>query len=221
MDSARKETTISNVYYNVSDGFGSIGETLRKAKVLDKSITLGDVKAFLDKQEIRQTKKNKRYNSFVPAGRLEQIQIDLADFGKPASAFRYGLVAIDSFSKYLSVIPIANKTSRETAGALDRVLQQLGIPATVMTDEGGEFQASFKERLQYYDIEHVVTRAPPIFVERAIRTVKEGLELRMKALNTKSWHTLVNAVVDKYNGQKHSTIGMSPTEALLGTTLRS
>ena len=138
MDSARKETTISNVYYDVSGGFGSIGETLRKAKVLDKSITLGDVKAFLDKQEIRQTKKNKRYNSFVPAGRLEQIQIDLADFGKPASAFRYGLVAIDSFNKYLSVIPIANKASRETAGALDRVLQQLGIPATTMTDEGGE-----------------------------------------------------------------------------------
>ena len=126
----------------MSDGFGSIGETLRKTRVLDKSITLGDVKAFLDKQEIRQTKKNKRYNSFVPAGRLEQIQIDLADFGKPASAFRYGLVAIDSFSKYLSVIPIADKTGRETAGALDHVLQQLGMPATVMTDEKGE---SFKQ----------------------------------------------------------------------------
>ena len=135
---------------------------------------------------------------------MEQIQIDLADFGKPASAFRYGLVAIDSFSKYLSVIPIANKTSRETANALDHVLQQLGIPATVMTDEGGEFQASFKERLQYYDIEHVVTRTPPIFVERAIRTVKEGLELRMKALNTKSWHTLVKTAVDKYKYQTHS-----------------
>ena len=129
MDSAHKATTISSVYYDVSGGFGSIGETLRKAKVLDKSITLGDVKAFLDKQEIRQTKKNKRYNSFVPARRWEQIQIDLADFGKPASAFRYGLAAIDSFSKYLSVIPIANNPSRGTVGTLDHVLQQLGIPA--------------------------------------------------------------------------------------------
>ena len=215
MDLEAKDRIISAVYYDLTQGFGSVGETLRKARVLDRRITLADVKTFMDKQEIRQTKKPKRYNNFIPEGRLEQIQIDLADFGKRASTFRYGMVAIDSFSKHLAVIPLRGKSSRETAAALDEVLQRLGLSATCLTDEGGEFRAEFEARLKYYEIEHVVTRTPPIFVERVIRTVKEGLELRMRALNTSAWHTLVDAVVGKYNGAKHTTIGMAPEEAVL------
>ena len=43
MDAAGKEKTISAVYYDLAQGFGSIGETLRKARVLDRSVTLADV----------------------------------------------------------------------------------------------------------------------------------------------------------------------------------
>ena len=42
-----------------------------------------------------------------------------------------------------------------------------------MVDEGGEFQAAFAERLKYYEVELKVTRTPPVFVERSIRTIKE------------------------------------------------
>ena len=212
-----KEQVISKVYYDVRSGFGSIAETLRKAREQDKHITRTDVKSFLDKQAVRQEKKPNRYNSFVPEGRLEQIQVDLADFGKASSRYRYGLVAVDSFTKHVAVVPMMRKTSASTAAALDTVLQLLGLPATVLTDEGGEFQASFEEKLRCYEIQHVVTRTPPIFVERVIRTIKENLEPRMDALKTQEWHTLMQAVVDKYNNTKHTTIGMTPEQARSST----
>ena len=61
----------------------------------------------------------------------------------------------------------------------------------------------------------ITTRTPPVFVERAIRTVKEWLLLRMNALNNKNWYRLVQDVVTKYNNRKQTTIGMTPLEALL------
>ena len=172
---AGKDAIISKIYYDVASGFGSIAETLRKVREVDKSITKEEVKRFLDKQEVRQKKKPARYNSFVPAGRLEQIQTDLSDFGKPRTEFRYGLVAIDIFSKHLTVVPIHDKTSSSTSAALDRVAQTLGMPATVLTDEGGEFQGDFQTRLRYYEIDHVVSRTPPIFVEREPSGLKKRI----------------------------------------------
>ena len=215
MEMTKKDAVLKKVFYDVTSGFGSIADTLRQAKLQDASITRVDVKRYLDKQEIRQSKKPKRYNSFIPSGRLEQIQIDLADFGKAQSEFRYGLVAVDIFTKHLEVIPLNGKTSAVTAQALDQVISRLGHPAVVLTDEGGEFQGVFEQRLKYYAIEHVVTRTPPIFVERVIRTIKEGLELRMKALSTHAWHTLIQGVVTKYNNAKHTAIGMTPLQARL------
>ena len=120
MEMTKKDTVLKKVFYDVTSGFGSIADTLRQAKLQDASITRDDVKRYLDKQDIRQSKKPKRYNSFIPSDRLEQIQIDLADFGKAQSEFRYGLVAVDICTKHLEVIPLNGKTSAVTAQARER-----------------------------------------------------------------------------------------------------
>ena len=52
MDLDAKDRIISAVYYDLTQGFGSIDETLRMARVLDRSITLADVKTVMDNQEI-------------------------------------------------------------------------------------------------------------------------------------------------------------------------
>ncbi len=50
-----QETIIRQVYYNES-GFGSIAETYQEAKKILDTITLNDVKEFLEKQKTRQIK---------------------------------------------------------------------------------------------------------------------------------------------------------------------
>jgi hypothetical protein len=208
-----KERVISRIYYDVREGFGSIDATLRRARAVDPTITREDVRRFLNKQEVRQRKKPNRYNSFVPNSRLDQIQIDLADFSSRGTTHRYALVAIDSFTKEAAVVPIRDKMSETTAKALDTALDKLGLPDSLVTDEGGEFQGAFARRLEYYSLRHQVLRTPPIFVERLIRTIKEKIDVRLRARGVHDWTTMLNAVVNQYNHTKHTTTGMTPLEA--------
>ncbi|OYV32737.1 MAG: hypothetical protein B7Z80_26030 [Rhodospirillales bacterium 20-64-7] len=209
-----KERVISRVYYDLRAGFGSIAQTLQQARAIDPSITREDVSRFLNKQEIRQRKKPNRYNSFVPNARLDQIQIDLADFTGRSPVHRYGLVAIDSFTKEATVVPLVDKNSETTARALDEVLRKLGLPNALVTDEGGEFQGAFQRRLNYYSVRHQVLRTPPIFVERLIRTLKEKIELRLRASpGARNWTAVIAPVLAQYNSTKHTTTGMTPLQA--------
>ena len=57
---------------------------------------------------------------------------------------------------------------------LQQVVQTLGIPCYVYSDDGSEFKAEFKQRLDYYDVDKVVSRKHAYFVERLIRTLKRG-----------------------------------------------
>ena len=75
-----KDATISKVYYDLERGFCSIAKTLAEARKVDESIKREDVKSFLDKQELRQTKKRRSDNSFIPFAPLEEFQFDLADW---------------------------------------------------------------------------------------------------------------------------------------------
>ena len=50
-----KDKIIRQVYYSES-GFGSIGETYKDAKKILNTITLNDVKDFLERQKTRQIK---------------------------------------------------------------------------------------------------------------------------------------------------------------------
>jgi hypothetical protein len=214
---------LRSVYYNVDTGFGGIDATLRQARALDPSITRADVRKFLEAQEIRQRKKPKRYNSFVPSGRLDQIQVDLADFGadKKSSGSkdeepkaRYGFVAIDSFTKRAVVVPIRDKTGASSAPALEVALRVLGLPDTLVSDEGGEFQApEFKQVLRYFALDHLALRTPPIFVERFIRTLKEKIAVRLLAKRGKHWTDVLAPVLRQYNMAPHTTTGLPPLEA--------
>ena len=209
-----KDRVISAVYYDVHTGFGSIEHTLRQAREIAPNIKREDVKRFLDRQEVRQRKRPNRYNSFIPNGRLDQIQVDLADFGGRAGPLRYGFVAIDSFTKQAAVVPIKTKTGESTGPALEEVLKVLGLPNSLVSDEGGEFQApAFKKVLTYYSLSHLTLRTPATFVERLIRTLKEKIDVRLRALGRGNWTTVIKPVVALYNNTLHTTTGFTPLQA--------
>jgi hypothetical protein len=123
------------------------------------------------------------------------------------------LVAIDVFSKMASVQPIMSKRPADTAEALDDIVLELGIPATVMTDEGGEFEGAFAERLRYYDAQHLFQRPHAYFAERFIRTLKEWLLKRQRARGG-TWVENLPAVMRRCSEVvEHSATGMTPEDA--------
>ena len=53
---SEKDSVIRGIYYDKDDGFDSVINTYRKANKVLNSITVADVKTFLDKQKLRQNK---------------------------------------------------------------------------------------------------------------------------------------------------------------------
>ena len=62
----------------------------------------------------------------------------MADFSNYGGV-RYGLGAIDDFSKKLCIVPLESRRGGDMAQALDVVVQPLGVPVRFVSDEGGEF----------------------------------------------------------------------------------
>ena len=168
------------------------------------------MQAWLAKQEARQIRKRNQYNSFVPSMPMEQIQVDLADMGT-RSKNRFAFVAIDPYTKKADAVPIPNKLPGTTAKALDEALKDLGPdwPAFCLHDEGGEFEGAFSKRLQWYEIQQIRLRTHPRFVERFIRTLKDGVRSRREA-HGGDWTKYVEAVLRKYNSSVHSAVAQAP-----------
>ena len=104
------EAIIKEVY---ESNFGTAYETYKEAVKKDNSIRLQDVKDYLSKRDDIQVKyKPKSYNSFVSPGANFEYEIDIMDIEAKGSTSdtRYGLVAIDNFTKIAEVIPIKNRT---------------------------------------------------------------------------------------------------------------
>ena len=112
------------------------------------------------------------------------------------------------------MIPLKTQSSEQTAKALEQIFEKdIGIPLQVYNDEGGEFVANFSKKLEYYDVEQKISRTPPAFVERAIRTVKEKVLERQETLGIKDWTEAAKYVVEQYNDEEHTTTKVAPNDA--------
>ena len=104
----RRQKTIKDIY---ETNFGTAYETYKEAVKKDSSIRLQDVKDYLSSREDKQTHfKYKKYNSFVSPGAKFEFEVDILDvlarIPNPSKVPRYGLVAIDNFTKVADIMPI-------------------------------------------------------------------------------------------------------------------
>ena len=102
-----KEEIISKIYHDPA-GYGSVKQTYLEARAKDPSITYADVQKRLSKA-VDQKKQLKGYNSFIANEPKEEYQIDLfflkrSDF--PTEDYIGGVLAIDIFSRFITIIPI-------------------------------------------------------------------------------------------------------------------
>ena len=213
---AARQNIIKQVYENPRTGFGNQADTLRQARARDPNITRQDVKTFMDGLITREDRPQRGYNSYVPPEPMHQLQVDLADMGSFARGpYPYMLVAIDTFTKKATAVPMKDKTAKTAADAWNKVITDLGIPSYVYSDDGTEFKREFKEKLDYWDIEKLVSRGHAIVAERAIRTLKEALVRRLSAGvgRRNQWHLLLPNVLEQYNTRKHAGTSVTPNEA--------
>ena len=172
-------------------------------------------------QVVKELHKPARYKfkrrRFIQYGLDDTFASDLAQLDRYArenKGFKYILVVIDCFFKFLWTRPLKSKNAKDVTNAMSHILNQSKrIPKKLLTDNGKEYyNASFQRLMEKHHIHHYSTFSPlkASIAERVIRTIKEKL-FRLFTLNgNHKWIDLIGNITDTYNKTKHSTIGMKP-----------
>ena len=169
----------------------------------------------------RPARKNFKRRRFIQYGLDDTFATDLAQLDQYAQEnrdYKYILVVIDCFSKYLWTRPLKSKSAVDVAKAMENIFRSSNrIPKKVISDNGREYyNAQFQAVMKKYGIHHYSTFSPlkASIAERVIRTLKEKL-FRLFTLNgNHEWIGLLERVTDDYNSTKHRTIGMEPKKVV-------
>jgi transposase InsO family protein len=178
--------------------------------------TLSKINEFLKSLEVNQVLTKRRGDiSFVAEGPLEQFQIDLVYMPKSwfNNGFKYIFCCVDVFSKKADMIPLKDREQTTTTKAFEKILNNLGIPKTIYSDQGSEFKnASFQKLLDKHNIQIIFALGHASFVESFNKTMKNRMMKYMKLKNTDNWSKIVSPVLDAYNNSPHSTTKIAPNK---------
>lgn len=171
----------------------------------------------------RPARVNFRRRRVILKGLNDLLQADLVEmipYARLNRGYRYILVVINAFSKFVWTVPIKRKTGKDVAAALDSILKNLkaaaATPRNLQTDLGKEFYNNdVRKVLQKYNINHysVYSNKKASIVERVNRTLKSRMWKKFSAQGTYRWFSpLLSEITKEYNNTVHSTTRMKPTE---------
>ena len=131
--------------------------------------------------------------------------------------YRYLLVVIDTFSKYLFLEPLEYKNGLSAATAFEKILKNSGRQANLLhVDQGKEFfNKHFRSVCNTYNIHmyHTYSLEKSAICERVIRTINQKLAKHFERSGRKNWINFLPTILKEYNTQdKHSSIAMTPSQ---------
>jgi hypothetical protein len=140
------DSYLASVYYDPkrSGSLGGAESLYRDVKEEGKlKLSSKDISNWLMSQDAyilhKPARRNFKRNRVIVGGIDEEWQMDLADMQSLKQyndGYRYLLVCIDVFSKYVWVIPIKSKTGPALVEAFKVILLSGRKPEKIMTDQG-------------------------------------------------------------------------------------
>ena len=153
-------------------------------------------------------------------GPWERVHID---FAGPFQGSMF-LVAHDSYSKWLEVIPMKTVSAERTVDELRSLFSRLGLPKQVVSDNGPQFTSrEMSEFMAMNGVRHI--RVAPYHpssngaAEKAVQTVKNSLKASIQ--DGQSLVTRLARFLMSYRNAPQVATGRSPAELLYGRTLRT
>ena len=217
------EEYLTQLYYNPkrSGSLGGVERLYRDVKKEGKyDISRAQLKKWLMKQDTytlhKPARRHYKRNRVIVGGIDELWQMDLADMQAHAAendGYRYLLVCIDVFSKYVWVIPLKTKTGPALVMAFKKILESGRKPQKIQTDEGTEFfNKHFKDLMKAEEIQlyNTYNETKASIVERVIRTLKTRMWRYFTAKKTMRYIDVLQDLVDSYNKSKHRSIQKKP-----------
>ena len=215
-----KHAEIIRKIYTDPSGFGSVANTWKAARKVDPSITNQEVKEWIEQHTERKTNLT-GYNSYIPPRPHYEYQIDLFFMSdlkdEEQRRFTTAMCAIDSFTKFLTVVPMPSKKEPDFLAGLMQCFNNLGgKPQSIYADDEGSWHGKYVlQFMREEGIQLITTLSHAGIVESAIRTIKSMLYKRLDHDPTQLWHKeVLQQVVFVYNHMRtQSTVQMTPKEA--------
>jgi transposase InsO family protein len=141
--------------------------------------------------------------------------IDMQAHSRLNKGYKYILVAINNFSKFVYLEALKSKSGPEVSEAFERILKRAPVPVNLQTDKGKEyFNQHFKRLMKRYKINHYATHSELKcgICERVNRTLKSMLYKNFSIKGKFEWLSDLKKLVAIYNNTVHSTIKMRPVE---------
>lgn len=152
--------------------------------------------------------------------------VEMQPYARTNQGYKYILVVIDAFSKYLWAIPLKDKSGKKVTQALQEQVFKADRrhPQNLQTDRGKEFyNADFQNLMREYKINHYSTGSnlKAAMAERVNRTLKNAMWKEFSDQGSYTWvkNNLLAKLVKAYNSRRHRTTGMRPIDVKHNTDL--
>lgn len=156
---------------------------------------------------------------------LNTYHIDhLGPMASTSKLYKYLLVIVDGFSKFVWIYPTKTTNTKEVLDKLTAMQQIFGNPQRIITDKGTAYTSShFNDYCTAENIAHVtITTGVPRGngqVERIHRIIIPVLT-KLSLDNPDRWYRHVSKLQMCINSTYQRSVDMSPFEALFGVKLR-
>ena len=189
-------------------------------------VTLNTIKEDVVNELHKPARKKYKRRRVIVKGLNDLWQADLVEmqpYAKFNRGYRYILVVINVFSKYVWALPVKSKTSKNVSAAMEKILNEVknnpkskqGVPKNIQSDRGLEFYAKdFKKLMETFNINHYSTfsNMKASIVERVNRTLKNKMWKQFSVQGSYKWLKLLPEIVNKYNNTIHSVIRKKPID---------
>lgn len=150
----------------------------------------------------------------IPERLFERVHIDLLQLPKTKTGYKYMLVMVDSFSKWIEVAPLPDKTADGVAKAfVDEWICRHGVPDSIFSDHGSEFDnALFKEIQNLLKFEHhFSTAGHPASNGQVERVNRNVITYFQKFIpNGSEWDRHLSFMRMAHNTSMHEAIKTTP-----------
>lgn len=140
--------------------------------------------------------------------------IDYRNLGWHNSNYKYVLLVVDMFSKYVWTKPLKRKTGEELERAISQIFKESKrIPKYYFCDEGSEFyNGKVKKLFDKHNITLYSTfsRLKAMVSEVHIKKLKTKMSRWMTHENSKNWLTALPKITKAMNAEYHNSIKMAP-----------
>lgn len=214
---------LSSIYFNPANpaAFSSVDKLYRYARKDGKFVLsrnkirnwLLSNESYAVHREERSRFKRRRVIAPYKDYQFDGDTADMSFYSSHNGGYKYFLLLIDIFSRYVWTVALKSKLGQETVKALQSVFSGGRKPAHLRTDKGTEFLNRYVEKyLKEAGIKHFEThnQTKSNYSERAIKTIKGRLAKYMTYKQSHKWVDILQDVTKSYNNTYHRSIKQSP-----------